>query len=50
LPTISIIGSPRAHHRAGADQDFADHTIDHRSEVAIVVERDQLLQGAVGLF
>src|SRR5262249_31213730 len=39
----------RTHHRAGADQDFADNTIDHRSKVAIVVERDQLLQGAVGL-
>ena len=40
----------RAHHRAGADQDFADNTIDHRSKLGIVIERDQLLQGAVGLF
>jgi hypothetical protein len=38
----------RTHHRAGADQDFADNTLDHRSKVAIVIERDQLLQGAVG--
>ena len=40
--------SPRAHHRAGADQDFADNTIDHRSKLGIVIERGQLLQGAVG--
>jgi len=33
----------RTHHRAGADQNFADHTIDHRSKVAIVIEGDQLL-------
>jgi len=40
----------RTHHRAGADQDFTDNTIDQPSKVAIVIERDQLLQGAVGLF
>src|SRR5262249_4491010 len=39
----------RTYHRAGADQDFADNTINHRSKVAVVIERDQLLQGAVGL-
>jgi hypothetical protein len=38
----------RTHHRAGADQDFADNTIDHRSKLGIVIERSQLLQGAVG--
>ncbi len=38
----------RTHHRAGADQDFADNTIDHRSKLGIVMERGQLLQGAVG--
>ena len=26
--------SPRAHHRAGADQDFADNIIDHRRSLA----------------
>jgi hypothetical protein len=36
------------HHRAGADQDFADNTIDYRSKLGIVMERGQLLQGAVG--
>jgi hypothetical protein len=38
----------RTHHRAGADQVFPDNTIDHRSKLGIVIERGQLLQGAVG--
>jgi hypothetical protein len=35
----------RTHHGAGADQDFADPTIDHRAKVAIVMKRDQCFRG-----
>jgi hypothetical protein len=48
LPTISIIGSPRHTTDPGLNQDFANNTIDHRSKLGIVIERGQLLQGAVG--
>jgi len=48
LPTISIIGSPRHTTDPGLNQDFANNTIDHQSKLGIVIERGQLLQGAVG--
>src|SRR5262245_59814767 len=50
LPTISIIGSPRAHHRAGLTRTLPTTPSIIESKLGILIERDQLLQGAVGLF
>ncbi len=48
LADLEAIEARERKPRYNEPQDFADNTIDHRSKLGIVMERGQLLQGAVG--